>query len=199
MFFYENIMSADFSHCFPLKRDRVHEVQGAGATSFAAIAATQREGALVWCLEAWRSETLNPQGLAGFLDPARVLIAKARDHKELLAIAEESLRDGAVSLVVMELGKPLDLTAGRRLQLAAKTGHSTGLCLIAQGHGSNAAETRWYCGPEPGSEISAQGHAQDWTRQRWSLIKNKSGILGAWNVRWDWSTRRLRLVSAARE
>jgi protein ImuA len=188
-------MSALFSDCFPLKRDRVHEVQGAAATSFAAIAAAQHDGALVWCQEAWRAEGLNPQGLAGFLDPERLLIAKAKDQSQLLAIAEESLRDGAVSLVVMELSKPLNLTAGRRLQLAAKTGHSRGLCLIGEGQGSSAAETRWHCGPKFG----AQGSAQNWTEQRWSLIKNKSGILGTWDVRWDWSARRLRLVSAARE
>ncbi len=184
-------MSNDLPTAFPIKRGRVHEAQGPGALSFAAIAAGFADGEALWCQESWRSEQLNPQGLRCFADPDRVLLAKAQDQTELLAIAEETLRDGAVSLVIMELSKPLNLTAGRRLQLAAKTGRSTGLCLIAEGAGSSAAETRWHCQPT--------FDTQDWTGHRWSLIKNKSGILGAWYVRWDWAARRLRVVSSASE
>ncbi len=191
MFSYENIMSDDLPAAFPIKRGRVHEAQGPGAWSFAAISAGLMDGVTLWCQESWHSEQLNPQGLLGFVDPASVLLAKARDQAELLAIAEESLRDGAVSLVVMELSRPLNLTAGRRLQLAAKTGRSTGLCLIADAAGSAAAETRWRCDPA--------FDAKDWTRQRWSLTKNKSGILGAWDVRWNWAARRLCVVSSVRE
>ena len=91
----------------------------------------------------------------------------------------------------MELNAPLDLTAGRRLQLAAKTGRSLGIALIPEGMGSNAAETRWQCAPvfDP----------QDSTLQRWELIKNKSGTLGVWNVRWSASSRRINVVSEARK
>lgn len=204
-------MSDDLLPAFPIKRGRVHEAQGPGALGFAAISAGMVGGTALWCQESWRSEQLNPQGLSGFADPGQMLLAKAHDQAELLAIAEESLRNGAVSLVIMELSKPLNLTAGRRLQLAAKTGRSTGLCLIAEGAGSSAAESRWHCQPAydtPASDTPAFDtpafdtpafDTQDWTRNRWSLIKNKSGILGAWHVRWDWAARRLRVVSSVSE
>lgn len=107
----------------------------------------------------------------------------------MLAVAEEALRSGCVSLVVAELSKGLDLTAGRRLQIAAKHGKTTGLMIIPQGMGSNTAETRWYC--EPIFKPS------DSTLQRWTLMKNKSGTLGAWNVRWDTAARRIIVVSSA--
>jgi len=154
----------------------------------AAVAAAQVSG-LLWLRESWRPELINPLGLADYFDPARLLLAQTRDQTDTLAVAEESLRDGALPLVVIELSAPLSLTAGRRLQLAAKDGKTTGLCLIPEGMGSNAAETRWHCAPvfDP----------SDSTLMRWEIIKNKSGTLGAWHVRWNRASRRLDLVSPA--
>jgi len=105
------------------------------------------------------------------------LLALGQDHTDILALAEEALRSGAVATVVAELTKPLDLTAGRRLQLAAEAGGALGILLIGDDMGSNAAETRWRCTPlfDP----------DDSTLQHWELIKNKSGTLAAWKVRWD--------------
>ncbi|MFO7921380.1 MAG: hypothetical protein R6U99_11335 [Nioella sp.] len=187
-------MRSDFTSCFPLRKARVHEACGAGATGFAAIMAAQITGPVLWLREGWRAEMLNPVGLAAFLDPARVLVAQVKDQTEGLAVMEEALRDGAVPLVVIELGQPLDLTPGRRLQLAAKAGRTTGLCLIPEGMGSNAAETRWRCTPV----LDAEGRG-DSTPQHWEIIKNKAGTLGAWHVRWDWAARRLDVVSPAGE
>ena len=126
-----------------------------------------------------------------FFDPADLFIAAAANQLEVLSTAEESLQSGAVSLVVMELHKPLSLTEGRRLQLAAKNGNATGLAIIPEGVGNNTAETRWHCAPvfDP----------TDSTLQQWKLIKNKSGTLGVWHVRWDTASRRLHLVSATGE
>lgn len=182
-------MTIAFHDCFPLRTSRVHEVCGPGATGFASVACARATGALLWIRESWRNESLNPLGLSRFFDPHRLLLAQAETQTEVLAVAEEALRDGSVPLVVMELGQPLTLTAGRRLQLAAKAGKSTGLCLIGEDMGSNAAETRWHAtalyDPVP----------QDSTLMRWKLIKNKSGTLGAWDVRWDHTARRLDVVS----
>ncbi|WP_424986758.1 ImuA family protein [Microbulbifer sp. S227A] len=182
-------MSAAFHTCFPLRKTRVHEVCGPGATGFAAAACARVPGNLLWIRETWRAEFPNPVGLCRFFDPDRLLVAQTREQTDVLAVAEEALRDGSVPLVIAELGQPLGLTAGRRLQLAAKAGGSTGLCLIAEDMGSNAAETRWHVSalydPLPG----------DSTLMRWKLIKNKSGTLGAWDVRWDHPARRLDVVS----
>ncbi|WP_240804368.1 ImuA family protein [Qingshengfaniella alkalisoli] len=145
---------------------------------------------LLWVCPRWRTEQINPLGFDVY-DPSRLLIAHTKDQTETLAVAEEALRDGAISMVVIDITAPLNLTAGRRLQLAAKAGDTVGLCLIPDGMGSNAAETRWHCVPV--------FDARDSTLQRWELIKNKSGTLGAWYVRWDAKTRRINVVPPARE
>lgn len=188
-------MGTGFDDSFPLCATRMHEVCGPGATGFAAIAAAGGAGPLIWIAEGWRTERLNPVALSRFFDPRRLLIAATRDQTETLAVAEEALRDGAVPLVLAETSRPLSLREGRRLQLAAKEGRTTGLCLIpeSEGMGSNAAETRWHAAPV---FDAAADPGKDSTRMRWRLIKNKSGTIGAWDVRWDAEAHRLDVVSA---
>jgi len=183
------VPSSDIT-AYPLRPARVHEACGPSGASFALWSGAQIGGDMIWVREGWRPERLNPLGLEG-LDPARLILAQTKDQTDTLAVAEEALRDGAVPFVVLELSAPISLTAGRRLQLAAGAGRATGLCLIPEGAGSNAAETRWHCAPV--------FDAQDSTRQRWSLIKNKSGTTGAWHVRWDPQAHRVAVVSPARE
>lgn len=187
-------MSAGFPQFPALRSARVHEAYGAGAASFALVACAQRSGPLLWLREGWRGETLSPAGLAAFLDPARLLVARTKTQTDTLAVAEESLRNGVISLVVIELTRPLDLREGRRLQLAAKAGQSTGLCLISEGSGSPASETRWHCTPVS-APADAGGREADSTLMRWEIIKNKSGTLGVWHARWDAATHRLDVVS----
>lgn len=174
----------------PLRKARVHEACGPGATSFAAVAAA-RVGAVLWVREVWQKEVINPVGLSTFFDPSLLLLAQTKDQTETLAVAEDALRDGAVPLVVMEISRPLSLREGRRLQLAAKAGQTTGLCLTPEGMGSNAAETRWRCAP-----VFA---VNDSTLMHWEIIKNKSGTLGARYVRWDAAARCLDMVPPAGE
>ena len=88
---------------------------------------------------------------------------------------EEALRSAATPLVVAELPQAPDLTASRRLQLAAGTGGGRGLCLIPEGRlCNNAAETRWMCMPMPG--LGSGG-------QHWEALKNKRGRLVTWRAR----------------
>ena len=177
---------------FSLRNSRVHEVCGPGAAGFAAIAAARAE-AVLWVREAWLGDMINPLGLCTFLDPARLLMALTANQADTLAVAEEALKDGATPVVVVEITRPLNLREGRRLQLAAQAGKTTGVCLIPEGMGSNAAETRWRCMPAP----DLAGTACDSTLQYWELIKNKSGTIGAWHVRWDTAAHRLDVVSPA--
>ena len=174
----------------PLRKARVHEACGPGAASFAAVAAARVE-AVLWVREVWQKEVINPAGLSAFFDPSQLLLARTNNQTETLAVAEDALRDGAVPLVVMETSRPLNLREGRRLQLAAKAGQTTGLCLTPEGMGSNAAETRWRCAP-----VFA---VSDSTLMRWEIIKNKSGTLRVWHVRWDAEARRLHMVPPAGE
>ncbi len=185
IFVYDPMMS-DLSVHFPLKRSRTHEVCGPTALSFSFALAGETGGNVMRISEDWQASQINPVGLSAYLDPQYLLTSKVKNQDEGLAVMEESLRSGAVSLAVIELTKPLSFTAGRRLQLAAETGCSTGLCIIPEGMGNNAAESRWRCSPlfDP----------QDSTLQRWEIIKNKSGTLRAWDVRWDAETRRVIVV-----
>ena len=187
---FDAMTSELFDH-FPPRRGRTHEATGPGAPGFAFALGGRLDGHVLWIVEGWRAGAINPVGFSLYLDPAKLLLARAGDPAEAQAVAEEALRSGAVALVVLEVSKPLSLTAGRRLQLAAEEGKSTGLCLISEGMGSNAAQTRWHCSPlyDP----------DDSTLQRWETIKNKSGTLKAWDVRWDAQTRRIIVVSKAGE
>lgn len=182
-------MQPDLFTRFPLRRARVHEVFGPSALGFAAIAAASMQGNLLWIRETWNTDLPQPPGLALFFDPARLLIARTPDQTDSLAVAEEALKDGAIPFVVIELTRPLDLREGRRLQLAAKAGGTTGLCIIQEGMGSNAAETRWRATP------LFDAAREDSTLMCWEIIKNKSGTFGVWDVRWDSQTRRLHVVS----
>ena len=175
-----------FDH-FPPRIARTHELTGPSAMGYVFSLARLLNGPVLWVREVWRSEQINPAGFSLYIDPHMLLMAKGKDQIEVLATAEEALRSGAVTLVVMELNKPISLTAGRRLQLAAKAGKTTGLCILPDGMGSNAAETRWQCEPV--------FDAIDSTLQHWKLIKNKSGTLGEWEVKWDVEAGRVIVVS----
>ena len=73
---------------------------------------------------------LYPPGLAGFgLDPAAMILLSAPSPAELLWAMEEALRSPALAGVVGEVDR-LDLTAGRRLQLAAAAGGGVGFLLL---------------------------------------------------------------------
>ncbi|UZD91040.1 ImuA family protein [Cognatishimia activa] len=180
---------------FPLAKTRTHEVCGAGSHVFAFALAARLGQHVMWLRESWDQQQINPIGFAEFIEPADLTLCKTEHQLETLAAAEEALRSGAVALVVMTLSKPIGLTEGRRLQLAAREGKSTGLTIIPEGHGSNAAETRWRCTPV----FDADTTAADSTLQRWELIKNKSGTLGVWHVRWNVASRRLVMVPPSRE
>ncbi len=182
-------MQLDFTTIFPLRRGRVHEAFGPAAAAFGAIVARVTQGHVLWIREEWAHEMINPVGLAPLLDPGQLLVACAASQSDILAVAEEALRDGALACVVIDITRPLNLREGRRLQLAAKAGGTTGLCLIPEGMGSNAAETRWRAQPvfDP--------REGDSTLMQWEIKKNKSGTIGAWNVRWSQKTHCVHVVS----
>jgi protein ImuA len=188
------VMTDFWSH-FPPKNTRTHEACGPSAPAFAAALAGHLCGAngktVFWLRESWQGAQLNPVGFANYLDPKQLLIAQAARQIDALAAAEEALRSGHIALVVIELSQRIGLTEGRRLQLAAQEGDATGLCLLSEDMGSNAAQTRWRCTPV----FDPNGAAVDSTLQNWEIIKNKSGTLKDWNVGWHAQTRRISVVS----
>ena len=171
-----------------LRPMRVHEAGGRGRRSFALFQAACHPGPLVWITPAHLPEQPLPAGLpTGVAD--RLHLLRPVGETDLLWCVEETLRSPAVALVIAEPQQPLSLTAGRRLQLAAEAGQTTGLLLIQEGGGSAASETRWHCEPAPGSEDSTLHH--------WHLKKNKRGTNGDWMLHWDGTTAAFHLVSEA--
>ncbi|WP_296762535.1 hypothetical protein [Sediminimonas sp.] len=176
---------------FSLAPARVHEAQGRGRQAFALLQAARHAGPLIWVLTPRAHHLPMLRGLPDGVGQ-RLHVIRPENEINLLWAVEESLRSPAVGLVIAEPGKPLSLTAGRRLQLAAEAGRTTGLMLIREGQGSNAAETRWHCAPVASED-------RDSTLHRWSLNKNKRGTTGIWTVHWNGATAAVDLVSAAGE
>ena len=124
---------------FRLAPGRVHEAEGPGRRAFALHQATHHPGPVVWVLPGHAPEHPLVAGLPRGVG-ARLHLVRARSEAELLWATEEALRTEAVSLVIAEPERALGLVAGRRLQLAAGAGRTTGLLLIPQGAGSNATD-----------------------------------------------------------
>lgn len=171
-----------------LHPDRVHEAAGPGRRSFGLFQAARHAGPVVWIAPAHLPEGLLPAGLPQGL-AERLYLLRPEGEIDLLWSVEECLRAAPVALVVAEPQKPLSLTAGRRLQLAAETGRTTGLMLLCD-EGSNAAETRWTCAPAASPDA-------DSTLHHWFLNKNKKGTTGNWTVNWDGASAAFDLVSTA--
>ena len=113
------------------------------------------------------------------LGPERILYAQGRNDKELLAMCEDALRDGALGCVIAEV-KAADQTATRRLQLAASEGNTPmllyrryrryGQCPLAD---LSLACTRWRIGSLPSRRLDTPGVG----RGRWSvdLVRQRGG------------------------
>lgn len=176
---------------FTLLGRRVHEAEGRGRRAFALFQAMRHPGPLIWIVPAHVPETPMLRGLPQGVG-ARLHLLRPTTETDLLWCIEETLRAAPVGLVIAEPAQPLSLTAGRRFQLAAEAGRTTGLLLIQTNAGSNATETRWHCEPHP-SPIA------DSTLQRWSLNKNKRGTNASWVLNWNGASSAVDMVSEAGE
>ena len=179
------------SDTFALLTRRVHEAEGRGRRAFALFQAMRHAGPLVWIVPAHAPETPMLRGLPQDVG-ARLHLLRPTTETDLLWCIEEALRAAPVGLVIAEPAQPLSLTAGRRFQLAAEAGRTTGLLLIQTNAGSNATETRWQCEPQA-SPIA------DSTLQRWSLNKNKRGTNASWVLNWNGASSAVDMVSEAGE
>jgi protein ImuA len=167
---------------------RMHEAGGRGRRGFAMFQAMRHPGPVVWIAPDHIPErpmlTGLPQGLG-----ERLILLTPKGETDLLWSVEEALRAAPVALVIAEPQEALSLTEGRRLQLAAEAGGTTGIMLIREGDGVNSTESRWNCEPVTGKADS--------TLHQWSLSKNKKGTLGSWLVNWNGASAAFHLVSEA--
>lgn len=164
----------------------LHEMTGPGALGFALACAGRVEGRVL-SLAPPGGPLLYGPGLARFaLSPNRLILADAPSGPNLLWALEEALKSRALAVVIAQGADP-DLTATRRLQLAAEAGGSLGL-LIRQGGGSSAALTRWQIDPAPSSETGA-------LRWRLDLIRCRGGRPRRYLVEWQDEALCFHLVS----
>lgn len=113
-----------------LQRGCLHEFAGEGAEAFAAILSGRLKGPVLWCADMLDASALYPPGLAAFgLDHRRLILVRCRKPREILAAMEDGLRCRALAAVIGEVSSGVDLTASRRLQLAAENSGVTGFLL----------------------------------------------------------------------
>jgi protein ImuA len=171
---------------------RWHEIVGAGLESetgaapaaFTALIAAPlaRRGEAVWV---FRRDDLFAPGLAGLGFPAEKLIQVcARDEAEALAVMEDALATVGVAAVIGEV-EDVDLTAGRRLQLACEKRGATAFVLRRRPFGGegrretgSTAATRWRVAAAP-SEPPAGEFGLGLPRFAVALERCRGGRTGA--------------------
>jgi protein ImuA len=118
------------------------------------------------------------------LDTARLLVARVARPIDVLFAMEEALKCRALSTVVAELNGEVDLTATRRLTLAAREGGALGLLLRHKpSDAPSAAFTRWQVSAAPSVPDEFGGLGP--TTFRLSLTRNRRGPCGTWTLSWD--------------
>jgi protein ImuA len=127
---------------------------------------------------------------------ARLLVLRVPRPADVLWAMEDALRCRALCCVIAELtgeGAEADLTATRRLSLAARDGVSdrvSGLGLLIRHRATaepSAAATRWEIAAAPSLPDRLGGLVGGLGRTRFdlSLRKNRRGPSGRWIIEWD--------------
>ena len=172
----------------------VHEATGSAAIGLVGMVSAQLEGPVLWCVDMGARTTLYGPGLAAFgLHPARVVVARCRGRTDLLWAMEEGLRASALTAVIGEPPGIVDLTASRRLQLAAEAGGTLGIVLNSEKgvrFAPSALESRWRIDTEP---------AADMVRPRWRVVleRCRGGVREPyWMVERDEETGHFAVVTA---
>ena len=175
--------------------------EGATAAGFTAflLGRLVKEGADTGRGVLWASlgeGDLYPPALAGYgLDPGEVILLSAPSPAELLWAMEEALRSPALAGVVGEVDR-LDLTAGRRLQLAAAAGGGVGFLLLRADRPAaavSAAALRWRVRAGP----DRAWPNRTWPNRTWhvELLRRRGGRPGKWILEREDETDRLLVAS----
>ena len=173
-----------------LPRAALHEILAAepgAAAGFAAVILGRAGGTVLWIArepEAW------PPGLARYgLSPADLVLVRAPRPADGLWAMEEALRCPAVVAALLD-APDLDLTAARRLQLAAESGGALGLLLRpdTETPGPSAALTRWRVNAQPGASSPHNLGDPNWTLD---LLRCRGGTPHSWTTTWRTTTDQL--------
>ncbi len=157
------------------------------AAALLARLAARRHRAVLWLAA---GDPPYAPGVTSFgLPPDRLVVARVPRPADRLWALEETARSGAVAAVLAEADR-LDLTAGRRLQLAAEAGGTTLLVLRRRcaEDPACAAVSRWRVVTAPGrtarlgdgAPLPGTGHP----RWRLDLRRCRGGRPGSWSLMW---------------
>ena len=183
-----------------LARAALHEAYAAGAADAAAATAfalalahtLEPKRPIIWARQDFLDvETGRPYGPGCAelgLDPGRITLVRAHDGLDVLQAALEAARCSGLGAVVAELWgetKAFDLTASRRLALAAEASALPVLVVrCGASPGASAAETRWQVRPAPSRALAANAPGQP--SFQITLLRQKSGPFGQnWHVEWN--------------
>lgn len=139
-------------------------------------------GGIVWIT---KRKTVFPPGLVTFgLKPDRVCFLDLAREKDALWAAEEALRCKPVTAVVAEIAN-IDLTATRRLQLAAE--HSGAPAFLMRSNpkslAATASATRWRIRPLPSTAPDGLPGV-GFPAFDVELLKVRGGKPGKWQIEW---------------
>ncbi len=193
-----------------LARGALHEVVAPGSADAAAAAgfalglALRAAGGrpLLWARQDFvdgEAGWLSGMGLAAFgLDPGALVAVRARDATGVLRALAEGGRSPALGAAIGEIwGDPavLDLTASRRLSLAARgSGVTLILLRLAAAPVPSAAETRFEARAAPSSPLEA--NAPGPPAFSVTLLRQRAGIPGRrWHLEWDRDHRTFRTIA----
>ncbi len=194
-----------------LAADGLHEAAGASAADGPAAAAflaallvrlahADRQGAVLVCQSrngAARFGRLHGPGWRDLgLEPADLLILRARREKDVPWAMEEGLRSRALAVVLAE-AESIEFTASRRLALAAAEGATPALLLRHDGLGpASAALTRWRVAALPGRADPFDEGAPGLPRWRLALVRARGGRPATCEVEWNRETGDFRVAAA---
>ncbi|MFC3127237.1 ImuA family protein [Pseudoroseomonas globiformis] len=174
-----------------LARGELHEIQAAdpgAGLGFCALILGRLAGPVLWIGPGGADGVWAP-GLQGLgLGAERLLLARYRQPADGLWVLEEALRSPALGSAVLQLDR-LDMTASRRLQLAAEGSSRVGLLLrsVAE-HGPSSAVTRW--------RVSSLPDVQARPRWQLDLLRCRAGRPAAWTVQVEAGVLRVEGIAA---
>lgn len=182
----------------------IHEIYTSSCISAAALTgfgiATAKRAAqgkpFIWIKKVGHDDEhgdLHPCGLASLgFDPCGIFVAQARSIESILRSAIEAVRCTALGAVVVDIHGPsrvIDLTASRRLAIAAeRSGVPIIILRVNAPPTPSAATTRWSVLPLPSAALAANAPGR--AAFQLTLLKHKGGIDGLqWEVEWNHETQ----------
>jgi protein ImuA len=131
--------------------NRVHECKGPSKIIFALWLAQIVNGTILWISEAHNQQTLNPDGIYPYVNPAQFLFAKMRHKEDILWSIEEAMRSAACPLIVVDISSfNPGLTPIRRINLAGREIQENVMAVFLTSdeyEGVQGVETRWHMAP----------------------------------------------------